>query len=244
MVSFLFIFLSLLECIVVDRIWRGREKRCKEFQEDSANNNPSKVNGSSRAWDELPVTFHSCFFVPKNVLSEKLSFNGYTFCFVCMKTNKTPVISPAITSYQRSLHYNCKPTWELFSKFPRFLWQQEPNNQRKLHNGRLPSGLLAYRAKKFNKATQTDKQAEELSMNEIEGGVKRCSIHTPPKEAWGKSGVQRSDTLVRCLVKAGTTEMYVKVDWASRVLFPLSFGLFNVSYWYALVNGIQAAVWH
>lgn len=64
-----------------------------------------------------------------------------------------------------------------------------------------------------------------------------------PMEAWDESDKDHAhyDTVVRCFVRKNSCpmEMSAKVDKASRILFPLSFLLYNVAYWVTYYYGIK-----
>ena len=63
-----------------------------------------------------------------------------------------------------------------------------------------------------------------------------------PSEDWEESEIEHAhyDTVVRCFVKKNSrpVEMATLVDKASRVLFPLTFFLYNVAYWLTYYHGI------
>ena len=43
--------------------------------------------------------------------------------------------------------------------------------------------------------------------------------------------------------RQGSTNSTSKIDSAARILFPLSFGLFNFAYWYSYLSSHKAFTW-
>ena len=127
-------------------------------------------------------------------------------------------------------------------------------------NCRYVSGVQIIRPKKADIGTQTynedalnrnhlqetDEHEEEI-FQMIRDEYKHLSLGQlrPPfqTEAWVERNNEQAhyDTVVRCFVKKNSCpmELSAKVDKASRVLFPLTFLLYNIAYWLTYYHGIR-----
>ena len=125
-------------------------------------------------------------------------------------------------------------------------------------NCRYVSGVQILRPRKTDTSTQTSfnedtnrnqknnmEQEEKFHMiNDEFRHLSLDEIQRPlPMEAWDESDQEHAhyDTVVRCLVKKNSCPMETsaRVDKASRILFPLSFLLYNVAYWVTYYHGIK-----
>lgn len=118
------------------------------------------------------------------------------------------------------------------------------------------SGVQVLRPKKKETGTQTNN--EEANWNKweaeeheemfhmIKDEYKHLSLdHVRPHFStgtWIEEDKEHAhyDTVVRCFVKRNSCpmELSARVDKASRVLFPLSFLLYNIAYWVTYYYGI------
>ncbi|CAH3143615.1 unnamed protein product, partial [Porites lobata] len=173
MVCFTIIFLSLLECIVVDRLWRA-----------SSEKHPTKKG---------------------------------------LQKRNSPV-RRAGPPYRR---------------------QGSTKNRHGL-NFRYVSGVQILRSKKTDTATQTTNSGDFWNVDDHEQACditqekyKHLSLDQMerplPMETLIESDQESMhyDTVVRCFVKRNSCPMEpsAKVDKASRVLFPLTFLVYNIAYW-------------
>ena len=126
---------------------------------------------------------------------------------------------------------------------------------------RYVPGVQIYRPKKTNSgqsyhedvSDQNQNQAEEeeqdqasqMSAQEYNHSGLELNQMSPPSatESCVESGNDHGDhdTIVHCLVKRMSCpmELSTKVDHASRILFPLTFTLYNVAYWMSYLYGIS-----
>lgn len=114
-----------------------------------------------------------------------------------------------------------------------------------------------FRSKKTDTSTQTsyNEEANEDQWNNAEQDqmfhmmndeLKHLSLdqmQRPLPETWDESDKEHAhfDTIVRCFVKRNSCpiELSAKVDKISRLLFPLSFLLYNIAYWLTYYLGIR-----
>lgn len=120
------------------------------------------------------------------------------------------------------------------------------------------SGVQILRPRKTDTSTQTsfsedgnrnkwDANEQEEIFHIVSDEFKHLSLDQMqrplPQEAWEENdeGYAHYDTVVRCFVKKNScpVEMSTRVDKASRVLFPLSFLLYNIAYWVTYYYGIR-----
>ena len=124
-------------------------------------------------------------------------------------------------------------------------------------NCRYVSGVQILRPRKAETGTQTnneepsrnqfDTDDQEETFHMIKDEYKHLSLDQMrppfPTEAWSEENRECAhyDTVVRCFVRRNScqTELSAKVDKASRVLFPLTFLLYNIAYWVTYYIGIK-----
>lgn len=139
-----------------------------------------------------------------------------------------------------------------------FVVKQSPNNEGTGLNCRYVTGVQILRPRKMETSTQTslnedayrnqwnNSRQEEIFLknNDEFKHLSLDQLQRPlPQEAWEESGDDHAhyDTVVRCFVKKNSClgDMSTRVDKASRILFPLSFMLYNIFYWVSYYNGIE-----
>ncbi|XP_068716703.1 gamma-aminobutyric acid receptor subunit beta-1-like [Montipora capricornis] len=181
MVSFTIIFLSLLECIVVDRLWRASNTNKSQKQKDiECNTNRSKT--SKRSKD-----------------NKDCSKCRYVTGFQILRPKKTD------TSTQTAcIEDGARNQWD-------------SNNQ-------AQEGVLNLINDEFNPLSLDQIQRPRSSDDGNESDIEH----------------EHYDTVVRCFVRRNPcpVEMSARVDKASRILFPLTFFLYNVAYWLFYYHGI------
>lgn len=118
------------------------------------------------------------------------------------------------------------------------------------------SGVQILRPKKKETGTQThnedanwnkwDAEEQEEISHMIKDEYRQLNLeHVRPQFStgtWIEEDKEHAhyDTVVRCFVKRNSCpmELSARVDKASRVLFPLSFLLYNIAYWVTYYYGI------
>lgn len=123
-------------------------------------------------------------------------------------------------------------------------------------NCRYVSGVQILRPKKTETGTQTNNkdsnrnQWETYEHEEIFQMAKDEYRHLSldqlrphfPTGTWVEENKEHDhyDTVVRCFVKRNSCpmELSARVDKASRILFPLTFLLYNIAYWVTYYHGI------
>lgn len=132
------------------------------------------------------------------------------------------------------------------------------NDRNQRLNCRYVSGVQILRPRKMETSTQTsfsedadrnqwDHSKQEEIFHMINDEFKHLSLdqmqRPQPSEAWNESDKEHEhyDTVVRCFVKRNPCpmEMSARVDKTSRVLFPLSFLVYNIAYWLTYYHGIR-----
>lgn len=110
------------------------------------------------------------------------------------------------------------------------------------------SGVQILRPKKTDTATQTSNNEDLRNVDDLEQAYdmtqekyKHLSLDQMQRPLPMETGTlsesdnesMHYDTVVRCFVKRNSCPMEssAKVDKASRVLFPLSFVIYNIAYW-------------
>ena len=110
------------------------------------------------------------------------------------------------------------------------------------------SGVQILRSKKTDTATQTSNNEDLWNVDDLEQACdmtpekyKHLSLDQMQRPLPMETGTlsesdnesMHYDTVVRCFVKRNSCPMEssAKVDKASRVLFPLSFVMYNIAYW-------------
>lgn len=126
-------------------------------------------------------------------------------------------------------------------------------------NCRYVSGVQILRPKKADTGTQThngDGNRNQWETNEqeeifqmIKDEYKHLSLDqmrpSLPEDPWIDRDKENThahyDTVVRCFVKRNSCpmELSAKVDKASRILFPLTFLLYNIAYWVTYLHNIK-----
>lgn len=174
MVSFTIIFLSLLECIVVDRLWRT--SKAKKTQKEKS------IKGCSQASKASKSSKHK----------ENASKCPYVTGVQILRPKKT----------DSSTQTSC---------------MEDGNGHQWDTSEHVQEEMLHVMNDEFNDFTLDQTQRSR------------------PSEDWEGSDIEHAhyDTVVRCFVKKNSrpVEMATRVDKASRVLFPLTFFLYNVGYW-------------
>lgn len=182
MVCFTIIFLSLLECIVVDRLWRANARKI----EDEQKNRRMRNSG-----DKEPR---------KNSVKDKGGLN-------CRYVSGVQILRPrkADTGTQTN---------------------NEGGNRLNHWESNEHSELFHMIRDEYR----------HLSLGEMRPPL--------PDEAWVEMDKENTqahyDTVVRCFFNKRNSrpmELSAKVDKASRVLFPLTFLLYNVAYWVTYFHG-------
>ncbi|XP_078347208.1 gamma-aminobutyric acid receptor subunit gamma-4-like isoform X3 [Oculina patagonica] len=176
MVCFTIIFLSLLECIIVDRLWRVEAKK-KEDEKKSGKMKKPKTKCSMKNTGGL-----NCRYV-----------SGVQI----LRPRKEEIGTQANNEDANRNQWEADEHEEIFHMIK--------------------------------------DEYKHLSLDQVRPPF--------PTEAWAEGNKESAhyDTVVRCFVKRNSCPMNIstKVDKASRVLFPLTFVVYNIAYWVTYYHGIK-----
>lgn len=175
MVCFTVIFLSLLECIIVDRLWRANVKKVED-EKKNGSTSKTKRKRSLRNTDGVKCSYVSGV----QILRPKKKETG------TQTHNEDANLNNWEAEEQEEIFHMIKDEYRHLS--------------------------LDHERPQFSTGTWVEEDKEHAHY----------------------------DTVVRCFVKRNSCpmELSARVDKASRVLFPLSFLLYNIAYWVTYYYGI------